>query len=258
LAYHCKQYKYKNKSVNKVEQSNPEIIGKEPKIIYSEYDLNNSSYIKALLYDKRMFCQYYYSLLKFEHLLFFAIIPSKDYNSKVIKICIFLFTFALFFTNNAIFMNEDAIHNIYENHGTYDLIYQIPQIIYSNIISFIIDKIIRFLSLSRDYLINPKLQPKITNKIKSLKKVFRVLFVKYIFFFIFSFLLLFLFWLYIACFCFVYRNTQIYLIKDTIFSFGLSLLSPFIFYLLSAIFRIYSLKNRSRKILYILSQWFLF
>ena len=154
-------------------------------------------------------------------------------------------------------MNEDAIHNIYQNQGTFDLIYQIPQIIYSNIISFILDKIIRYLSLSQDYLINAKVNPIITNKIK-LKKVFGVMVVKFTYFFLISFLFLFFFWLYIACFCFVYRNTQIYLIKDTVFSFGLSLLSPFIFYFASAILRIYSLKKRNRDIMYILSQWILF
>ena len=183
-AYHQKKYKNKKNSIDIAERSNSKMIKKVPKLIFTEIELNNSSYITALLYDKRRFWKYFFSLIKFEHLLFFAIIPSKDYNSKAIKICIFLFTFALFFTNNAIFMNEDTIHNIYENHGTYDLIYQIPQIIYSNIISFIIDKIIRFLSLSRDYLINAKMEPKITNKIKNLKKVFKVLFIKYIFFFI--------------------------------------------------------------------------
>ena len=84
-------------------------------LFLTECVLNESSYKKALLYDKRTFFQYFCSLLKSEHLLLFAIIPTKDYNSKSIKICIFLFSFALFFTDNAIFMNEDAIHNIYEN-----------------------------------------------------------------------------------------------------------------------------------------------
>ena len=125
-------------------------------------------------------------------------------------------------------MNEDAIHNIYENQGTFDLIYQIPQIIYYNIITFIIDKIIRFLSLSQDYVINIKIKLKIANKIKILRKLFGAIFIKYIFFFIISFLFLFFFWLYISCFCYVYKNTQIYLIKDTIFSFGLSLIFPLI------------------------------
>ena len=94
--------------------------------------------------DKRTFFQFFCSLLKSDHLLLFVIIPTKDYNSKPIKICIFLFSFALFFADNAIFMYEDAIHYIYENQGTFDYIYQIPQIVYSNIISFVIDKIIRF------------------------------------------------------------------------------------------------------------------
>ena len=80
-------------------------------------------------------------------------------------------------------MNEDAIHNIYQNQGTFDLIYQIPQIIYSNIISFILDKIIRYLSLSQDYLINAKVNPIITNKIK-LKKIFGVMVVKFTYFFL--------------------------------------------------------------------------
>ena len=155
-------------------------------------------------------------------------------------------------------MNEDAIHNIYQNQGTFDLIYQIPQIIYSNIISFIIDKIIRYLSLSQDYVLNAKMKPIITTRNKIFQKVFRVMLVKFIIFFIISFLFLYFFWLYIACFCFVYRNTQIYLIKDTVFSFGLSLITPFIFYLVSAILRIYSLKKRHRNIMYILSQWILF
>ena len=155
-------------------------------------------------------------------------------------------------------MNEDAIHNIYENQGTFDIIYQIPQIIYSNIISFAIDKIIRFLSLLQDDVIDEKKKRNITNKNKRLQKFFRIMFIKYILFFVISYIFLLFFWFYIACFCFVYRNTQIYLIKDTIYSFGLSLITPFIFYLISAILRICALKKRNRNIMYLLSKWVLF
>ena len=260
LSYYHKQHKNKNNIKNVIypEKSNSTIIKRMPEINYTEFELNNSSYKIALLYDKRLFWKYFFSLVKFEHLLFFAIVPSKDYNSRAIKICIFLFTFALFFADNAIFMNEDAIHNIYENHGTFDFIYQIPQIIYSNIISFIIDKLIRFLSLSQDYVTNVKMKSKATNKINIIQQFFNVLFIKYIFFYIITFLFLFFFWFYIACFCYVYRNTQIYLIKDTMFSFGLSLITPFVFYFFSSILRICSLNKRNRNILYILSQWILF
>ena len=130
-------------------------------------------------------------------------------------------------------MNEDAIHNIYENQGTFDFIYQIPQIIYSNVISFVIDKIIRFLSLSQGDVIEEKKKRNREKKSLNSNKFFRVLLIKYFLFFIISFCFLFLIWFYISCFCFVYKNTQIYLIKDTFFSFGLSLIFPIFFYLLS-------------------------
>ena len=45
----------------------------------------------------------------------------------------------------------------------------------------------------------------------------------------------------------IYRNTQLHLLKDTLMSFGLSLIIPFIFYLLPGIFRIYSLSNTNKK-----------
>ena len=257
--------KAKKKSIyqiNKLVTQNNDL--KNTKTLIPEYAfltellLNDSTYLKALLYDKRTIWQYFFSLLKSEHLLLFAIIPSKDYNSRAIKICIFLFTFALFFADNAIFMNEDAIHNIYENQGTLDLIYQIPQIIYSNIISFVIDKIIRFLSLSLADVIEEKRRLRRERKRKISDKFFKFLFIKYIFFFIISFSFLILFWFYISCFCFVYRNTQIYLIKDTLSSFGLSLVTPFIIYLLSAALRIFSLKKQNRNFFYIISKLVLF
>ena len=228
------------------------------KLFMIEYELNELSYTKALLYDKRTFCQYFFSLLKSNHLLFFAIIPSRDYNSQAIKICIFLFSFALFFVDNAIFMNEDAIHNIYEDQGTFDIIYQIPQIIYSNIISFIIETIIRFLSLTQADVINEKKKLRKKKTKEEFKKFSRVLIIKYILFFNISFLFLLFFWIYISCFCYVYKNTQIHLIKDTLFSFGISLSLPFAFYLLSAALRLFSLKKRKRNFIYILSKLILF
>ena len=95
--------------------------------------------------------------------------------------------------DNAIFMNEDAIHNIYENKGNFDIIYQIPQILYSNIISAVINKIIRILSLSHDDVINKKNKLKREKENNEFENFFRALFIKYIFFFIISFLFLFFF-----------------------------------------------------------------
>ena len=70
--------------------------------------------------------------------------------------------------------------------------------------------------------------------------------IKFILFFTFSFIFLIFFWYYLSVFCAVYKKTQIILIKDTIISFCLSLIYPFILNLLPGIFRLISLRNSKR------------
>ncbi len=48
-------------------------------------------------------------------------------------------------------------------------------------------------------------------------------------------------------FCAIYINTQYHLIKDTLISFGLSLIYPFGIYLLPGLLRIPSLSNHKNK-----------
>ena len=67
--------------------------------------------------------------------------------------------------------------------------------------------------------------------------------IKFILFFILDFIFLLFFWYYISCFCVVYRNTQIYLIKDILLALLLSLLYPFVLCLIPGIFRIPSLRT---------------
>ena len=74
--------------------------------------------------------------------------------------------------------------------------------------------------------------------------------IKLIIFFILIFIFLILFWYYLICFCGVYKNTQIHVIKDTLISFGLSLMYPFILNLLPGLFRIPSLKKKNRECLF--------
>ncbi len=76
-------------------------------------------------------------------------------------------------------------------------------------------------------------------KINKKKKCLKI---KFILFFILNFLFLIIFWYYISCFCAIYKNTQFYLIKDTLVSFGLSLLYPVGLCLIPGIFRIPSLR----------------
>ena len=69
------------------------------------------------------------------------------------------------------------------------------------------------------------------------------LLIRFILFYILDFLLLLLFWYYLGCFCAVYKNTQLYIIEDTLLSFLLSLMYPFLLNLIPGIFRIPALKH---------------
>ena len=142
------------------------------------------------------------------------------------------------------------MHKIYKDRGKYNFIYQIPQIIYSTAISSLINIIIQLLALSEKDVLELKKEKKI-NELKTKKaKLFSVLKIKFILFFILAFILLFFFWYYNTCFCGVYINTKIHLIKDTVISFSLSLLYPFGIYLLPGLLRIPSLKSKKRQYIY--------
>jgi len=230
---------------------------KEPKALeYNDYELNNLEYQKALEIDKRKYFEYYISLIKRKQIIIFTFYTNDDYNSKIIKISLFLFSFSIYFTINALFFNDSTMHNIYEAKGSYNFIYQIPIILYSTIISAIINYLIKLLSLSEKNIINLKENKEKENINEVFLKTKKTLIIKFTFFYIFNFLFLIFFWFYISSFCAVYKNTQIYLIKDTIVSFVLSLLYAFIICLIPGIFRIPSLNanKKDKKCIYIFSK----
>ena len=218
-------------------------------------EINNLEYKDALKLDKRTFCQYYFSLIKTKHLIAFTFFPIKDYNSRFIKISMFIFSFSIYFTVNALFFSDSTMHQIYEDSGDFNFIYQIPQILYSSLISGFLDAIIRALALMEKNVLIIK-HEKNKNKLEGLAKIMlRNIFYKSIFFYLISFIILLICWYYLSCFCCIYKNTQLHLIKDTLISFSLSLIYPFGIYLIPGIFRLSSIKNKDRETMYKFSKF---
>ena len=135
------------------------------------------------------------------------------------------------------------MHKIYEDKGKFNIIYQLPQIIYSYLISSVLDTLLQLLALTDDDIIHFK-QNNVNEKETALK---RKLCIKFICFFILGFICLLCFGYYLSMFCAIYINTQIHLIKDTLLSFGISLVSPIIINIFPGIFRIPALSNRNKK-----------
>ena len=213
------------------------------KINYNDEELNTLPYKEALLVDKRTYFEFYLSLLKKKHIILFVFMPVNDYNLITIKLGLFIFSFCLYLTVNALFFTDKTMHKIYADKGIFNILFQLPQILYSTLISAVINMIIKLLALSEKDVIKLK-QKKIKNKtFKKTYKLFKQLKIKFNLFFSISTLLLIFFWYYISTFCAVYKNTQIILIQNTLTSFGLTLLYPFGLNLFPGFFRIPSLRT---------------
>ena len=235
----------------KYKSNNTNIIYKNEYLEQKDYEINSLEYEEAFKIDKRNYFQYYISLLKNNQPLIFSFGNYNDYNCRIIKIFLFFFSFSSNLTINALFFNDDTMHKIYHDKGKYNLLFQIPQILYSTLISTLIDSLIKNLALSQDKVTELKKENGKNNLDEKYDMILKIIRIKLFLFFLLSFVILVFFWYYITCFCGVYVNTQIHLIKDTIISLITSLIYPLFIYLIPGIFRITSLRAKKENKTYI-------
>ena len=137
------------------------------------------------------------------------------------------------------------MHKLYEDYGKFDFVYNIPQTIYSILISSFFTFLFELLALSDENLSQFKEKENIENIEFEKKKEIKYLKIKSIIFFIIGNIFLLFFCYYVSCFCAVYYNTQIHLIKDIFISFGTGMIYPFILTLIPTIIRIPALRKKS-------------
>ena len=252
-----------NKNTHKMQNSPNNNLNKDIKDFMFTYkieelndeEINNLNYEIALILDKRTYFQYYFSLLKKKQLILFAFYPNQDYNLLVVKISLLILSFSLYFTINGFFFTDETMNKINNDHGKFDILYQIPQLLYSTLISSSINFILKLLSLSEKQILIIKQEKNLLNVKKRTNNIIKYLKIKLAFFFVLSFLFMLFFWYFISCFCTVYKNTQKILIIDTLISFALSMIYPFVINFIPGFLRIPALRAnaKDRKYLYILS-----
>ena len=238
----------KNIKNNKKDNNN---IDKQKKnkinnIKLNSFELNNLPYLNALKLDKRSFFKYYISLLRRKHLIIFSFIPYDDYNLISIKLSYFLVSFSAYLTINSFFFNDKTMHQIYEDESEYNIIQQLFIILLSSIISSILNIIFKLLALSEKDILSIKKEKNLENYLKLSKQVKKELIIKFILFYISGFVFLFFFWFFISCFCAVFVNTSIVLLKNTFISFIISMLYPFGLNILPGLLRILALKDKKK------------
>ena len=208
------------------------------------------NYEDALNIDRRSYCEYYTSLIKTKHYIFFPFCQKKDYNVFIIKICLMFLFFAVYYVFNAIFYDYSAIHKVYLDGGNYNLSFFFPIIFYSFIISYHINIVIKYFTLSERNLIEIKNEKTIKLAEEKKSSVERCIIIKNICYFVISILFLIFFWYYLSSFCAVYQNSQVYLIGNTFISFLLGLIYPFLINILPMFIRQFSLGTNNRECLY--------
>ena len=110
-----------------------------------------------------------------------------------------------------------------------------------------------FIIIRKGYSRNERRKKKYSGKgPKNAKKIIKKICNVFIMCYLFSIF----FWYYLSCFCVVYKNTQLHLIKDTLISFCLSLIYPLFINLLPGIFRIIAINSpkKEQKCLFFISK----
>ena len=232
--------KHRRKDKNKINDTSI----KDKNNIFDDLDFNCMPYEKAADLDKRTFLQNYWSKLKLKHLIIYTFISKNDYNLIYIKLTRFIFLICTSMALNVMFFFDSSMHKIYLDYGKYNFIQQIPQIIYSSLVSLIMEILIGLLSYTHVniYYIR-QLEELNMNKVK---KIFKVIKIKIIIFYVVILIFLAFYWYLISSFCAVYNNTQIIYLKDFATSFSLGLLYPFIIQLFLAFLRMCSLKKKTK------------
>ena len=216
--------------------------GKEAQL--DDFKMNQLEYNEALKLDKRKFLRIYWSILKREHTILF-LIYLNDYNLLSIKFARFFFFICTDMALNVFFFSDASMHKMYLDYGRYNFYQQIPQIVYSILISQLLQVFMCFLSFTDKHIY----------KIKGLKKmdknqifqILRCVKIKIFGFFTVTIIFFGFYWYLISTFCAVYVNTQMAFIKNSIFSFLINLLIPFGLYLVPSTLRIVSLKDTEKK-----------
>ena len=228
---------------------NSEEIEANPDEKLDNFELNNLEYDKAVQLDKRSFIKMYWSILQREHLILFTFFVRNDYNLIYVKLSRFIFLVSTDMALNVFFFSDETMHKMYIDYGKYNFYQQIPQIVYSTAVSQLIEVFLCFLSMTDKHFYEIK-NLDYNSRYKTFQ-IIKCVKIKLTIYFIFTCLMFAFYWYAIACFCAVYANTQFAFIKDSLCSFGLGLLYPFILYLFPAVLRLIALRATNTRLSFI-------
>ena len=194
-------------------------------------------------------------MLKEKNKIISIFVNDKDYNISSLKISLFIFSFSLSLTINALFYNDEAIYQINQDEGSFNSIIQISRVLYSALISAVIGFIVELLAFTHNDIIKLRYYKNIKEAEGKVPQLIRKLKLKYVLYFGITIFLNIPFFYYITAFCAIYSIIQTHMITDSLMSFLLTMSYSIILSLFSSIIRVFSLKkdNKLRHFFYLVS-----
>jgi hypothetical protein len=211
------------------------------------FELNNLDYDQACELDKRGLCSTYWSVLMREHLVLFTFFTCYDYNLFYIKIERFFVLLCTELTMNGLFFIHESMHRKYVQGEELTFVQKIPQLLFTLIVSHIIEVLLCCLSMTDTSVYRIKSLPKGEKTGEKVVDIMNFMQKKLTTFFIITFLLFLFYWYFISAFCAVYQNTQLIFLRDSGLSILTSFIDPFIIYGITTILRIMSLSLCCKK-----------
>jgi len=151
---------------------------KKRKKYFSESEMENLSYDDALDIENRNKSDIYFSLLREKNKLVSIFLNDEDFNIHTVKIALFIFNFNLSLAVNALFFTDEAIYEINQDEGSFSLSTQISRIVYSAVISIVINYFVELLAFTHNSIIKLRYYEDIKKAGESVPTLLRILKIK--------------------------------------------------------------------------------
>ena len=159
----------------------------------------------------------------------------------------FLTLVCIHMTMNGLFFVHESMHRKYVNGEEMTFVQKIPQLLFTLIVSHLIEVLLCFLGMTDIHIYKIKSLPKYEKNGEEIIDIIDIMKRRLVGFYIVTFILFLFNWYFISAFCAVYQNTQKIFIRDSAISFVTSMIDPFIIYGATTLLRYVSLVRCCKK-----------
>ena len=214
---------------------------------YDDDDLNELDFDEALIYDHRGFWQLVWIEMKERQLIINTFFVKEKLKPFCIKLIVFIFSITFYFVINGFLYDKKYVSKKLRRTSKsvyFFFVDSIKRIIYSSLVGALVNIVVGLLFRSDKNL------RKAQNKYKENRillngevvKIYKNMKITNFLFTVVNFIIMLAVWIYLFCFCGVYRNCQMDWVESAGIIIGVMQLFPIVISLLLALLRIIGLR----------------